>query len=108
MSQTFRSCCAGISIRGMVIGASLAAAALVGATQSFADPVSPEGFWYTKGNESIIKFQPCKQTFCGSVVWLKDPNDRQRRAGRRQQEPRRGQARQADDRPRDLQQHDAG
>ena len=75
MSQTFRSRCAGFSIKGMVIGANLATVALVGATNSFADPISPEGFWYTKGNESIIKFQPCKQTFCGSVVWLKDPVD---------------------------------
>ncbi len=76
MSQTIRSCFAAIPLKELVTGASLATAAWAGmATLAQADPVSPEGFWYTKGSESIIKFQPCKPTFCGSVVWLKDPTD---------------------------------
>ncbi len=75
MSQTFRSCFAALSSKRSAIGLGLAAMVAAGSTQASADPISPEGFWYTKGNESIIKFQPCKQSFCGTVVWLKDPLD---------------------------------
>ena len=75
MSQTLRSRFAALSSKRSAIGLGLAAMVIAGSTQASADPTSPEGYWYTKGNESIIKFQPCKQSFCGSVVWLKDPVD---------------------------------
>ncbi|WP_158812019.1 DUF2147 domain-containing protein [Beijerinckia sp. L45] len=75
MSQTVRSRLADFPVKTLVLGASFATMAMMGTiVPSFADPISPEGLWYTKGQESIIKFQPCKPTFCGSVVWLKDPN----------------------------------
>jgi uncharacterized protein (DUF2147 family) len=61
---------------------SLLAAAIVlsfGLTSSaFSAPTVPEGIWYTKDNESIIKVKPCVSTagdFCGTLVWLKEPNE---------------------------------
>ena len=76
MSQTFRSRFAAFSFKQVVVGAGVAAAAVTGTmAPAVAEPISPEGIWYTKGSESIIKFQPCKPTFCGTVVWLKDPLD---------------------------------
>jgi uncharacterized protein (DUF2147 family) len=75
MSQTSRSRRADLNVKSIVLGAAVATMALVGTiVPSFADPISPEGLWYTKGDESIIKFTPCKTSFCGSVVWLKEPN----------------------------------
>ncbi len=43
-----------------------------------AAPIAPDGLWYTKDNESIIKVEPCTkeaQTYCGTVVWLKQPKE---------------------------------
>ena len=74
MSQTLRSRFAGLHVKPLLMGATVTTMSLMGTiAPSFADPVSPEGLWYTKGKESIIKFQPCQTTFCGSVVWLKTP-----------------------------------
>ena len=42
------------------------------------EPASPEGIWYTKGEESIIRVHPCASAtdaFCGTLVWLKEPNE---------------------------------
>ncbi len=36
----------------------------------------PDGIWYTKGEESIIKVHPCgadADALCGTLVWLKEP-----------------------------------
>lgn len=41
-------------------------------------PSSPDGIWYTKGQESIIKVHPCgadAEVLCGTLVWLKEPKD---------------------------------
>lgn len=43
-----------------------------------AETITPEGIWYTKGQESIIKVHPCAEVaaqYCGTLVWLKDPNE---------------------------------
>lgn len=45
---------------------------------AYAAPIPPEGIWYTKDNESIIKVHACKedtQDFCGTLVWLKEPKE---------------------------------
>ena len=39
---------------------------------------SPDGIWYTKGQESIIKVHPCgadADALCGTLVWLKEPKE---------------------------------
>ena len=41
-------------------------------------PMTPEGIWYTKGRESIIRVRQCAEqadAFCGSIVWMREPND---------------------------------
>lgn len=41
-------------------------------------PVTPEGIWYTKGQESIIRVRACAEepeAYCGSIVWMKAPTD---------------------------------
>ena len=38
----------------------------------------PDGIWYTKGEESIIKVHPCgadADALCGTLVWLKEPKE---------------------------------
>ena len=45
---------------------------------AIADPVPPEGIWYTSGDDSIIRVHPCTEdatAFCGTLVWLKEPNE---------------------------------
>ncbi|QBR71624.1 DUF2147 domain-containing protein [Beijerinckiaceae bacterium] len=39
-----------------------------------AAPADPSGLWWTKNNGSIIKIVPCAKLFCGTLVWLKEPN----------------------------------
>lgn len=40
-----------------------------------AAPADPSGLWATKEDESIIKIAPCGTFFCGTLVWLKEPNE---------------------------------
>jgi uncharacterized protein (DUF2147 family) len=35
----------------------------------------PFGTWYTEGNESQIRISNCGDALCGTLVWLKEPND---------------------------------
>ena len=47
-------------------------------TWALAEAPSPEGIWYTKGEESIIKVHPCAdgaEPLCGTLVWLKEPTE---------------------------------
>ncbi len=54
-----------------------------GATASFtlflclgvasAAPDSPTGLWFTQNEGSIIKIAPCGEDFCGTLIWLKEP-----------------------------------
>lgn len=75
MLQTHRLRAAHRTLWMQALG-SVAVLSLSGALASAsAAPISPEGLWYTKGKESIIKFQPCKPFFCGTVVWLKQPTE---------------------------------
>ena len=57
----------------LVAGLSLLAMSAV----AQAAPV-PDGIWYTKGEESIIKVHPCgadADALCGTLVWLKEPTE---------------------------------
>lgn len=41
-------------------------------------PTSPEGIWYTKGQESIIRVHACQEqpdAYCGNIVWMREPKD---------------------------------
>ena len=54
--------------------------AMVGgiASAAHAQATSPDGIWYTKGQESIIKVHPCgegESPLCGTLVWLKEPTE---------------------------------
>jgi uncharacterized protein (DUF2147 family) len=66
-------------VQGTVAAASLAGALLAGAaTHALADPVDPQGIWYTDGDESIIKVHSCTENtaaYCGTMVWLKEPTE---------------------------------
>lgn len=57
----------------------LVAGTMMLASSSFAQASGgPDGIWYTKGEESIIKVHPCSAdagSLCGTLVWLKEPND---------------------------------
>ncbi len=78
MSQAFRSGGFARWMRPLPLLAS--ACLMVGCVAAAAaeTPVSPEGIWYTRGQESIIRVHPCAsavEAFCGTLVWLKDPNE---------------------------------
>jgi len=42
-------------------------------TPAFA--ADPLGTWYTKDNESQVRIANCGDGLCGTLVWLKEPND---------------------------------
>lgn len=54
--------------------AALGAAALVLADAGpvWADPI---GTWLTEGGHSRVRVAACGSALCGTVVWLKEPND---------------------------------
>src|SRR5215813_8248974 len=39
---------------------------------AFADPI---GTWLTEGGKSRVKITDCGGALCGSIIWLKEPND---------------------------------
>jgi uncharacterized protein (DUF2147 family) len=56
-----------------VLRTGLIAAVLAGfTTAAAADPV---GTWQTENGRSRIKIAPCGDALCGTIVWLKEPND---------------------------------
>lgn len=55
-----------------------AGAYLLWSGAAMAAPTAPEGIWYTKDDESIIKVKPCADAadaFCGTLIWLKEPKE---------------------------------
>lgn len=78
MSQAYRS---RLPVPGLrAVAAAGLAAMLVAGTggRALADPTSPEGIWYTDGDESIIKVHGCTDdptVYCGTMVWLKEPTE---------------------------------
>jgi uncharacterized protein (DUF2147 family) len=77
MFQTVRSCFAALPAFAFSIQAGVGVAALVGTPglshAEDAKPIPPDGIWYDGKSSAIIKFQPCKTGYCGTVVWLKEP-----------------------------------
>ena len=61
----------------------LAAALGLGAGPALADPT---GTWTTEGGLSRVEIAPCGGSYCGTVVWTKDPDRRDAKSG----EPIRG------------------
>src|SRR5271156_191561 len=53
------------------------AAALLGGPNMIAPALAadPMGTWYTADNDSQIRIVNCGGALCGSLVWLKEPND---------------------------------
>jgi len=47
-------------------------AGLAGGTAFAADP---RGTWLTEGGKSRIKISDCGAALCGTIAWLKEPND---------------------------------
>ena len=54
---------------------SLALLALLLAGTAPARAAEPFGLWATEDGESKIKITPCGQKLCGTLAWLKEPND---------------------------------
>jgi uncharacterized protein (DUF2147 family) len=48
---------------------------LLYSSQAWPAPTDPAGLWSTKDDESIIKIAPCGTNYCGTLVWLKEPNE---------------------------------
>jgi uncharacterized protein (DUF2147 family) len=42
---------------------------------SMALAAEPLGTWYTEGNDSQVRIANCGGALCGTLIWLKDPND---------------------------------
>ena len=59
----------------MRIRESLAAAVFLFAACGGALAAEPTGTWLTQGGNSRIKIADCGGALCGTIVWLKEPND---------------------------------
>ena len=53
--------------------AAVALVALAGAEPALA--ADPAGMWLTQGGNSRIRVADCGGALCGTIVWLKEPND---------------------------------
>ena len=76
MSQAGRS--GGVSPWAKLAPVVVLVVGLVGSTAAAATPTAPEGIWYTKDQESIIRVHPCGDSadlYCGTLVWLKEPTE---------------------------------
>ncbi|HVT54795.1 MAG TPA: DUF2147 domain-containing protein [Xanthobacteraceae bacterium] len=38
---------------------------------------NPSGTWLTEDGEARVRIADCGQAYCGTIVWLKEPNDPQ-------------------------------
>ena len=45
------------------------------ALSNTASAADPTGTWLTEGGKSQVKVVHCGNALCGSVIWLKEPND---------------------------------
>jgi uncharacterized protein (DUF2147 family) len=62
--------------RTTALAIGVAAAILsAGAGVVSARAADPFGTWYTADNESQVRIVNCGGALCGSLVWLKEPND---------------------------------
>jgi uncharacterized protein (DUF2147 family) len=59
----------------MRIQLSLAVALLAFAGSDGALAADPAGTWLTQGGNSRVKIADCGGAVCGTIVWLKEPND---------------------------------
>src|SRR5262245_16445718 len=59
----------------MRIRQSLAVALLVLAGCGSALAADPSGTWLTQGGNSRVKIADCGGALCGTIIWLKEPND---------------------------------
>ena len=67
----------GIASWTRLLPAAVIAMGMVGTAAADA-PMSPEGIWYTKDQESIIRVHACTEgggLYCGTLVWLKEPTE---------------------------------
>jgi uncharacterized protein (DUF2147 family) len=56
-----------------ILRAAAIAVAVLGLTDAaLADPI---GTWLTEGGRSRVRITDCGGALCGSIVWLKEPND---------------------------------
>jgi uncharacterized protein (DUF2147 family) len=62
------------NFRGRVVALGFAAAAFVAATLP-AQAADALGTWYTGDKESQVRIVNCGGALCGTLVWLKEPND---------------------------------
>ena len=53
--------------------AAVALIALAGAEPALA--ADPAGMWLTQGGTSRVRIADCGGAICGTIVWLKEPND---------------------------------
>jgi uncharacterized protein (DUF2147 family) len=41
----------------------------------FSEPAALVGTWLTADGSSKMRFEPCGNTLCGRLIWLRQPND---------------------------------
>jgi len=58
--------------RGTALAMAIGSGLLIG--PAFAG--DPTGTWLTEGGKSRVRVANCGGALCGTVIWLKDPNDR--------------------------------
>ncbi len=58
-----------------IISASAAAALWLGLTIGPASAADPKGLWLTADGDAKIRIVTCGAALCGTIVWLKEPND---------------------------------
>jgi uncharacterized protein (DUF2147 family) len=64
----------------MLTRTTLVPAALAIGVSAFAAPAnaqSPAGVWLTKDQDAHVRIANCGGTICGTIVWLKEPIDKQ-------------------------------
>lgn len=62
-------------ITAILSRAAIALTLLCGPLASLVFAADPSGTWLTEGGKSRVRIANCGGAICGSIVWLKEPND---------------------------------
>ena len=71
MDRTRRPAIDRLRASGAALGLAIACLALTCSAWA----ATPVGLWYAEGGAAQVAIEPCGETLCGRVVWLRSPLD---------------------------------
>ncbi len=71
--SAMRLALAGLGMAMLFLAMAVSPAAAADAANAAVAPMTPIGVWATAGGESHVKIEDCGGKLCGTIIWLKEP-----------------------------------